>query len=127
MEMSIWIAKFLGPVFLAASAPMIIRPNSIQPLADEFLKSPAIMYVSGILVLTGGLSIVNTHNRWELDWPLLITLFGWALVIAGISRIVSPKVVADVGGRMIGGSVITRLAGVVWGILGAFLTFKGYF
>ncbi len=127
MEMSIWIAKFLGPVFLAAATPMMIRPDSIEPLADEFLKSQALMYVSGILVLTGGLSIVNTHNRWELDWPLLITLFGWAMVIAGISRIVSPKLVTDVGGPMIGGSLITRLAGTVWALLGAFLTFKGYF
>jgi hypothetical protein len=39
MEMSIWIAKLLGPVFLAASIPMIASPQVVRELADDFLKS----------------------------------------------------------------------------------------
>lgn len=126
MEMSIWIAKFLGPVFLAASTPMVISPQSIKDLADDFLKSRSLVYVTGVLVLVGGLSIVNTHNRWELDWTLIITLFGWAMLIGGASRIVAPTVVTKAGGTMIGHPVATRIAGAIWALLGVFLTYKGY-
>lgn len=127
MEMSTWLAKLLGPVLLATSTPMIISPRSVRELADDFLKSRSLMYVSGVLVLVGGLSIVNTHNRWELDWTLIITLFGWAMVIGGASRIVAPTVVTNVGGSMIGRSIATRIAGMAWGLIGLLLTFKGYF
>jgi len=47
MGMSLWTAKFLGPVFLAASTPMIISPQSIKELADDFLKSRSLIYISG--------------------------------------------------------------------------------
>jgi hypothetical protein len=102
-------------------------PQSIKELADDFLKSRSLIYATGVLVLVGGLSIVNTHNRWALDWTLIITLFGWAMVIGGASRIVVPTVVTGVGGTMIGHSIATRIAGVIWALIGVLLTFKGYF
>jgi hypothetical protein len=85
-----------------------------------------LIYISGVLVLAGGLSIVNTHNRWDLDWTLIITLFGWAMVIGGISRIVAPTVATRIGGTMIGHSIATRVVGVIWALIGALLTFKAY-
>jgi hypothetical protein len=127
MEMSIWIAKLLGPVFLATATAMVVHPRTIKELADDFLENRSLIFISGVLVLVGGLSIVNTHNRWSLDWTLIITLFGWAMVIGGASRIMAPNVVTNVGGAMIGHSIATRIAGVAWALIGALLTFKAYF
>jgi hypothetical protein len=127
MEMSVWIAKLLGPVCLAVSTPVIASPRVIQEVAADFLKSRSLIYVSGVLVLLGGLSIVNTHNRWNLDWTLIITLFGWAMVIGGVSRIVAPGVVAKVGGRLIGRAIVARIAGAAWAVVGLLLTYNGYF
>ena len=76
--------------------------------------------------MTAGLSIVNTHNVWVLDWTLIVTLFGWALVLGGAVRIVAPRVVDKVGSEMMARPTMTRIAGAFWAIPGAFLTFKGY-
>jgi hypothetical protein len=76
--------------------------------------------------MTAGLSIVNTHNVWVLDWTLIVTLFGWALVLGGAARIVTPRVVDDVGNAMMDRPTTTRVVGGFWALLGAFLTFKGY-
>jgi hypothetical protein len=76
--------------------------------------------------MTAGLSIVNTHNVWLLGWPVIVTLFGWALVLGGAVRIVAPGAVDRVGGAMMERPWMTRVAGAVWALLGAFLTFQGY-
>lgn len=126
MEISIWIAKLLGPTLLATAIPMIITPKIIGELANDFLKSRSLIYVSGILVFVGGLSIVNTHNRWNMDWTIFITLFGWAMVIGGASRVVAPRIVVKIGQIMTDRSTATRISGVVWAVIGALLTIKAY-
>ena len=99
--MAIWISKFLGPVILALSLPMILSPTSLQEITRRFLTDRPLILISGVLAMTAGLSIVNTHNVWGLDWTLIVTLFGWALLLGGASRIVAPDVVQHVGGTMI--------------------------
>ncbi len=124
--MAVWISKFLGPVILALSVPMILSPASLQETARRFLVDRPLILISGVLAMTAGLSIVNTHNVWVLDWPLIVTLFGWALVLGGASRIVAPNAVEHVGSAMMDRPTMTRIVGALWALLGAFLTFKGY-
>ena len=76
--------------------------------------------------IPGGLAIVRTHNVWSLDWTVIVTLFGWALLLSGASRVVAPRLVDRVGGAMMDRPTMTRIAGVLWGLLGAFLTYKAY-
>lgn len=124
--MSIWISKFLGPVILVLGIPMIISPAGLQETTRRFFADSPLVLISGILAMTAGLSIVNTHNIWQLNWILIITLFGWALVLGGASRIIAPRMVDKIGGSMMDRPTITRVAGTFWAFLGAFLTFKGY-
>ena len=124
--MAILISKFLGPVILALSIPMIVTPSNLQQTTKGFLADSPLVLVSGVLAMTAGLSIVNTHNVWVLDWTLIVTLFGWALVLGGASRIIAPRVVERVGGGMMDRPTITRIVGGFWALLGTFLTFKAY-
>ncbi len=124
--MAIWISKFLGPIILVLSIPMIVAPTSLQETTRRFLADSPLVLISGVLAMTAGLSIVNTHNVWALEWPQIVTMFGWALVLGGASRIVAPRVVDDVGGAMMNRPMMTRVVGACWASLGAFLMFKGY-
>ena len=105
---------------------MVVTPKSFQETTKRFLADKPLVVISGVLAMIAGLSIVNTHNVWVLDWTLVVTLFGWALVLGGASRIVAPSVVEKVGGAMMDSPTITRVVGVFWVFLGAFLIFKGY-
>ena len=124
--LTIWISKFLGPVILVLAIPMLVTPARLQETTRRFLADSPLILVSGVLAMTAGLAIVNTHNVWTLDWTLMVTLFSWALVIGGVSRIVAPRVVSTVGGAMMDRPMVTRLVGVFWALVGAFLMFKGY-
>ncbi len=112
--MAIWISKFLGPIILVLSIPMIVAPTSLQETTRRFLADSPLVLISSVLAMTAGLSIVNTHNVWALEWPLIVTMFGWALVLGGATRIVAPRVVEHVGGGMMDRPTMTRLVGAFW-------------
>lgn len=127
METSIWIAKLLGPVLLVAAISMMASPRYINEMASEFLKSRALIFFSGVLAMIGGLAIVNTHNVWMADWPVVITVFGWAMVIGGSFRMAWPNALQTIGGKMLGNPTLTRVFGVLWAVVAVYLTYKGYF
>lgn len=127
MATSILIAKLIGPVLLVAAIAMLADTNDMQEMARGFLKDRALIYVTGVLAMLGGLAIVNNHNFWIADWPAIITLFGWAMIIGGAIRMASPSAVRSIGGAMLKNPTVIRISGAVWVLIGAFLTYKGYF
>ena len=113
-------------VILVLAVPMIVTPTRLRETAGRFLANGPSVLISGVLAMVAGLSIDNMHNVWIVDWTLIVTVFGWALVLGGASRIIAPQVVSDVGSSMMGRPTMTRVIGTFWALLGAFLTFKVY-
>ena len=76
------IGELLGPTLMVmvASEFPIIQPH----LYDE--QIPPVVYLSGVLMFIAGLAIVRSHNLWQRDWTLLITLCGWFLLAFGLFR-----------------------------------------
>src|SRR5436190_9392430 len=128
MQRSIFLAKLVGPLLAAIGAALIFNADIFRTMAAEFLKSYALIYLAGLLALTAGLAVVNTHNEWTADWRVVITILGWLCVIGGIVRIVFPRLVETLGTSMVAttssGWIIGE--GVVFLALGAWLSFKGY-
>lgn len=124
--MTVWIAKLLGPIVVVLSIPMLLTPAKLNETTQRFLADPPLVLISGVLAMTAGLAIVNSHNVWVLGWPVIVTLFGWALALGGAVRIAAPQLVDRVGGKMMEQTWLSRIAGVVWLLLGVFLTFKAY-
>ena len=77
MANSIFLARLIGPLMLAVGIGIFVNGAVYRLLADEFLRSRALIYLSGLLIMTAGLAIVLTHNVWRADWPVLITILGW--------------------------------------------------
>ena len=72
MTNSKFIGGILGPtlIVMVASEFPLIQPH----LYDE--QIPPVVYLSGVLMFVAGLAIVHSHNVWQRDWTLLITLCG---------------------------------------------------
>ncbi|PCI76233.1 MAG: hypothetical protein COB20_11090 [SAR86 cluster bacterium] len=126
MAESVWISKFLGPIVFILGISMAFSPKELQETTKKFLADTPLILISGVLAMTAGLSIINSHNYWIVDWPLIITLFGWALMLGGALRIMSPGMVNRAGSEMLNRPRLMRVFGVLWGALGAFLVYMGY-
>ena len=74
-----------------------------------------------------GLAVTIHHNIWVADWPVLITIIGWAMILGGIIRLALPKLVKTLGAKMLNHNSGIVIAGLVWLALGGFLSFVGYF
>ena len=126
MQTSILIAKLIGPIVLVAAIAMLVNAKDLQEMARGFLQDRALIYVTGVLAMLGGLAILNTHNVWGASWPVFITIFGWAMVIGGVARMALPQVVTSVGGAMLQNPAVMRVSGAVWVLIGGLLTYVGY-
>jgi hypothetical protein len=126
MQTSLTIARLIGPVFAAIGIGMLANNQTYNLIGQQFLANYAIIYLSGIMVLTVGLAILNAHNIWTRDWRSAVTAVGWILTVAGVWRIIAPKFVPFVGSAVIANSGFFVGAGIVLLALGGFLTFKGY-
>ena len=127
MAISILIAKLIGPILIVAASAMLADAEDLQAMTREFLNNRALAFLTGVLAMLGGLAIVNNHNLWVAGWPAIITVLGWAMVIGGAIRMAFPSAVRSIGGAMLGHLAIIRTAGAAWILIGAFLTYKGYF
>ena len=82
MTNSKFIGEILGPTLMVmvASEFPLIQPH----LYDE--QIPPVVYLSGVLMFIAGLAIARSHNLWQRDWTLLITLCGWFMLALGLFR-----------------------------------------
>ena len=126
MQKSYYIARLIGPVLCTVGIAMLVNPETYRQIAEQFMATPGFLYVTGVLLLTAGLTILNTHPFWPRDWRSLITLLGWMATIAGVWRILAPQYIPFVGSALIAHDHFFVGVGVVLLAVGGFLTFKGY-
>jgi hypothetical protein len=126
MQKSYYIARLIGPVLCTVGIAMLVNPETYRQIAHQFLATSAFLYITGVLLLTAGLTILNAHPLWTPDWRSLVTLLGWMATIAGVWRILAPQYIPFVGGGLIAHEHFFIVVGVVLVAAGGFLTFKGY-
>ena len=127
MTTSVFLARLIGPFFLALGVAILFNGVLYQAMAKEFLASHALIYLAGVITLPAGLAIVLTHNVWTADWRVLITLLGWVSVGAGALRVMAPQYAATMGRSKIDNPLTMKIGGAIWLAIGALLTFFGYF
>jgi len=126
MAPSRYLAKLIGPVFLAMGLGLLLNGPLFRAMGEQFLASYALIYLSGLLVLPAGLAIVLAHNVWTADWRVLITVLGWLGIVGGALRIMFPQFVVTVGTAMFSQAATPLIAGIGVTALGAVLAFFGY-
>ena len=126
MQRSHYLAKLIGPVFLAIGIGMLLNAPLYRVMGEQFLHSIPLIYLSGLLALPVGIAIVLAHNVWEASWRVLITVFGWLAVIGGAVRIIVPQFVQHVGGAVMHLAALPFIGGIVVLVLGGVLAWFGY-
>jgi hypothetical protein len=125
VQTSIFIARLIGPVFVAGAIGMLVNGAVFRGLIDEFLRSHALIFLSGLLTMTAGMALVLTHNVWTADWRVLVTVLGWLAAIGGAARIIAPQWMVSVGRRVMARTSL-NVGAAIWLIGGAALCFFGY-
>ena len=91
MSLSVYLAWIFGPFFIVVGLSMLLNRAYYRDMVERFFNDPQDYFFSGAAALAGGLALVAGHNVWVVDWPLLITLVGWAMVVKGVLRLAVPQ------------------------------------
>jgi uncharacterized protein YjeT (DUF2065 family) len=126
METSLFLAKLIGPVLIVIGLGLLVKPTNFREMATDFLASRAMIFLAGLLTLVTGLAIVLTHNVWEFNWPVIITILGWLSVGGGVFRILFPASVQAMGTSMMDKPAMMTVSGIIQIVLGLWLCYAGY-
>ena len=126
MQTSLFLARLIGPVMLVVGLAVLANPAGFRAMAEEFMASRALMFLSGLITMPAGLAIVLAHNVWTADWRVLITIFGWLNTIGGALRLFGPLFVVRAGHAILRQPHFAPIAGAVWIALGLLFCFFGY-
>ena len=126
MQVSIFLARLLGPLLLLPGVGLLVNPRAFRTMASEVVGSITLVYLFGLFDFAAGLAIVLVHNVWTVNWRLLITLIGWLLLIRGAARILITDTLMDYAKTIIRKKQLYPVSGGVLVILGLVLCYFGY-
>jgi hypothetical protein len=122
------LAELVGPIALIAGLSLHMNKATYQKLIKEFMKSPALMYLSGFMALVIGLLMVRYHNEWSGGLPvILITLFGWLALIKGAGLMMMPDKMKEFTNSIALNNQKLTYASYFYIIVGAYLSYLAYF
>jgi len=89
MDFSIFFAQLYGGFYLIFGFLFLYAGQLGKTI--EMTEDKAFVIATGYTSFFLGLVTVILHNHWVADWPLVITLLGWATLIKGVRKIATPE------------------------------------
>ena len=126
MEISIFLAQILGLVYLVIGVGVIFNSGYYHDMMKDFLKSPAILYLGGVMALLVGFLIVTYHNVWEQSWVVIITIIGWIALVKGVVLLVFPELALSSSKSFLKTKEAFAKYGIFVLALGAILSYYGF-
>lgn len=120
MTSSTYLALLFGTYIIAVSIPMIANQKRLISMMEDFIDSPPLIFLTGVLALMGGISVICFHNIWTADWRSLISVFGWIAAIEGVLMIVMPAPLIRFAKSILTKSPLISVLGFAYLALGAF-------
>lgn len=127
METSVFIARIFGLCYLVLGAGFLFNRKFFQQVMEDFCKNAALVCYGGLFTLIIGVVIILTHNLWVSNWTVIITIIGWLAFIKGIWIIILPSTVSRFVQVYRKNESLLVMHSMFALILGAVLTFFGFF
>ena len=126
MSLTYLLAQVMGIYCLVVGASMFFQKKDFIRVVDEMAHSRAMLYILGFIALLLGLLVVLTHNIWTAGTlPLVVTLFGWVILLKGIFMMFTSYESTVKLIRAVKLEQITWLYVLILLVLGAYLTYAG--
>jgi hypothetical protein len=88
-------ARVLGPFIAVVPTIVAIRAGSIGNQLSSFSTDPMWPWVLGAVLFLCGLFIVAFHQYWRSVAAVIISLFGWFLLLRGFALLATPQLIVD--------------------------------
>jgi hypothetical protein len=90
MNTSTFLSKVLGIYLVLVSSAMLVNMHQFITLINGLMNDAPLLFVIGFFTLILGVIMVVSHNVWEWNWRVVITLIAWMTLLKGACLIFSP-------------------------------------
>lgn len=91
MQNAMWLASILGPFMMILGIWMLFYRDNMMKVCTSIKSTPGVLYLSGIINLLVGLTVISEFTMWSWGLSVLVTLFGWALLVRGLMVFFLPQ------------------------------------
>lgn len=118
-------AQLFGVVSLILALGILFNLDNARQMAMRVTDSVSGYILGGVLPLVFGTWVVTQHSHWLLAWPTVVTVIGWAMLLAGLMRVWFVKTWRNImkayNDKL---PVLFSLFGLIFGLL---LSYVGFF
>lgn len=126
METTTFLAQIWGPILIAVGLGFFFSTKYYIKIYRDLEKESFAVLFFGMIAMAGGIAHILAHNIWDNLSQIIVSFLGWGLLVKGIICVTFPRL-ADRGGDWVLSAKAVPVAGVVTLILGAYLSWVGYF
>jgi uncharacterized membrane protein len=118
-------ARVLGPWLVLVPGIIALRAPAMDTLASDFFKSDLFVWFAGALLVFGGLLIIAFHQHWSSMAGVIISLFGWILLVRGVTLMAAPDLYERAAVALDSVAFVRLIFGVLIAA-GLYLTYVGW-
>ena len=85
MELAIWLASILGPVFAIIGLWMLVRTHDVEKVWSSFKSTPGLVYVAAFVNLILGLTVLSLYHTWSWNLAVVVTIVGYLQFLRGVA------------------------------------------
>lgn len=126
MENTIFLSQLWGPTILAVGVGVFVSRQYYVGIYRDLEKSPLAVLLFGMIGMMLGIVHVMAHTSWISLADSIVTILGWGLLVKAALFLVAPGFV-DKAGDAWADMKLIPVAGTLMLVVGAYLTWIGYF
>ncbi|HXS84705.1 MAG TPA: hypothetical protein VN741_03610 [Mycobacterium sp.] len=123
-------ARVLGPFVAVVPTIVAIRAGNLGNQLSSFARDPMWPWVLGALLFFCGLFVVAFHQYWRSIAAVIISLFGWFLLLRGFTLLAAPQLIikgAETATATSSSALgATRVGFGLLAVCGLYLTYVGW-
>ena len=136
MDHSMFLASFLGVVFVVYGLALLFNSKKFKAAFEAAKNCAGVCWIIGVVQLFIGSFLIVSQEVW-MGWMVLVTLVGWVLFLMAVSRLwfsrCSTKCHSDQKAEGCGtsecskGSSCIKMIGLIVLVWGVALVYFGFF
>lgn len=91
MDIPSLVEKTIGLYFFIIALSLIIRPSLWLKMINRMIQEDSGQRTYFFFSLIVGIVVTFTHNIWDFNSAVLVTVFGWALVLKSTIAFIYPE------------------------------------
>jgi hypothetical protein len=118
--------RVLGPFLVIVPGIIAARASQMDILVAAFFQNEAVVWMTGGFLLLAGLVTIAHHQYWSSVAAVLISLFGWLLVLEGLILLIAPALNAYAAADLVASTTFIRTLFSLLALAGLWLTYVGW-